>query len=47
MDEIIKGKRSMVVDDEADLTLFFSLSLEYHGFKVEAVDDPSVALSTF
>ena len=47
MDEIIKGKRIMVVDDESDLTLFFSMSLEYHGFKVEAFNDPRKALSNF
>jgi len=47
MDEIIKGKRIMVVDDEPDLTLFFSMSLEYHGFNVEAFNDPRKALSNF
>jgi hypothetical protein len=34
MDEKIKGKRIMVVNDESDLTLFLSMSLEYHGFEV-------------
>jgi DNA-binding response OmpR family regulator len=47
MDEKRKGKRIMVVDDEPDLTLFFSMSLEYHGFKVEAFNDPRKALSNF
>ncbi|MGC1132071.1 MAG: response regulator [Nitrososphaeraceae archaeon] len=47
MDEILKGKRIMVVDDEPDLTLFFSMSLEYHGFNVEAFNDPRKALSNF
>jgi DNA-binding response OmpR family regulator len=47
MDEMIKGKRIMVVDDEPDLTLFFTVSLEYHGFNVEAFNDPRKALSNF
>jgi len=47
MNERIKGKRIMVVDDESDLTLFFSMSLEYHGFEVEAFNDPRKALSNF
>jgi CheY-like chemotaxis protein len=47
MDEKIKGKRIMVVDDESDLTLFFSMALEYHGFEVEAFNDPKKALSNF
>jgi DNA-binding response OmpR family regulator len=47
MDEKIKGKRIMVVDDESDLTLFFSMSLEYQGFEVEAFNDPRKALSNF
>jgi DNA-binding response OmpR family regulator len=47
MDEKIKGKRIMVVDDESDLTLFYRMSLEYHGFEVEAFNDPKKALSNF
>src|SRR5688500_1439938 len=47
MDEKIKGKRIMVVDYESDLTLFFSMSLEYHGFEVEAFNNPKKALSNF
>jgi DNA-binding response OmpR family regulator len=47
MNEKIKGKRIMVVDDESDLTLFFSMTLEYHGFVVEAFNDPKKALSNF
>jgi DNA-binding response OmpR family regulator len=47
MDERIKGKRIMVVDDESDLTLFYRMSLEYHGVKVEAFNDPKKALSNF
>ena len=42
-----KGKRIMVVDDESDLTLFYSMSLEYQGFKVEAFNDPRKALLNF
>ncbi|MGB8086456.1 MAG: response regulator [Nitrososphaeraceae archaeon] len=42
-----QGKRIMVVDDESDLTLFYSMSLEYQGFKVEAFNDPRKALLNF
>ena len=37
----------MFVDDEPDLTLFFRMSLEYHGFEVETFNDPRKALSNF
>src|ERR687892_756562 len=47
MNEKIKGKRIMVVDDESDLTLFFSMTLEYHGFVVDAFNDSRKALSSF
>jgi DNA-binding response OmpR family regulator len=47
MDDRIRGIRIMVVDDEHDLTLFYRMSLEYHGFEVEAFNDPSQALSNF
>jgi CheY-like chemotaxis protein len=47
MNERMKGKRIMVVDDESDLTLFFSMSLEHHGYEVEAFNDPKKALSNF
>ena len=47
MDEKIKGKRIMVVDDESDLTLFYRMSLEYHGFEVETFNDPRKAISNF
>ena len=47
MDEKIKGKRIMVVDDESDLTLFYRMSLEYHGFEVETFNDPRKAMSNF
>jgi DNA-binding response OmpR family regulator len=47
MDDRIKGKRIMVVDDEHDLTLFYRMSLEYYGFEVETYNDPKKALSDF
>ena len=47
MDEKIKGKRIMVVDDESDLTLFYRMSLEYYGFEVDAFNEPKKALSNF
>lgn len=40
MDDGIRGKRIMVVDDEHDLTLFYRMSLEYYGFEVETYNDP-------
>ena len=45
MNEGIKGKRIMVVDDESDLTLFYKMSLEFHGFEVDTFNDPRKALS--
>jgi DNA-binding response OmpR family regulator len=47
MNEEIKKKRILVVDDESDLTLFYRMSLEYHGFEVETFNDPRKALSNF
>jgi DNA-binding response OmpR family regulator len=47
MDDRIKGKRIMVVDDEHDLTLFYRMSLEYYGFEVETYNYPRNALSNF
>lgn len=47
MNEKIKGKRVMVVDDESDLPLFFSMTLEYQGFVVDAFNDSRNALSSF
>ncbi len=47
MNEEIVRKRILVVDDESDLTLFYRMSLEYHGFEVEAFNDPRKALSNF
>ena len=45
--EGIKGKRIMVVDDEFDLTLFYKMLLEFHGFRVDTFNDPEKALSSF
>jgi DNA-binding response OmpR family regulator len=47
MNEGIRGKRIMVVDDESDLTLFYKMSLEFHGFEVDTFNDPRKALSNF
>jgi CheY-like chemotaxis protein len=47
MDDRIRGKRILVVDDESDLTLFYRMSLEFHGFEVETFNDPRNALSNF
>jgi two-component system, OmpR family, response regulator ChvI len=41
-------KRILIVDDEQDITLSFSLALEDSGlFEVETSNDPLVALSNF
>ena len=37
----------MVVDDEFDLTLFYKMLLEFHGFRVDTFNDPEKALSSF
>jgi DNA-binding response OmpR family regulator len=47
MNEKSERNRILVVDDEADLTLFYRMSLEYHGFEVESFNDPNQALSNF
>jgi DNA-binding response OmpR family regulator len=47
MDDRIRRKRIMVVDDEHDLTLFYRMTLEYYGFEVETYNDPTRALSSF
>jgi DNA-binding response OmpR family regulator len=41
------NNRILVVDDEPDLTKVSTLALEYHGFKVDAFNDPQEALSKF
>jgi DNA-binding response OmpR family regulator len=45
--EGLKGKRIMIVDDEFDLTLFYKMLLEFHGFRVDTFNDPRKALSSF
>src|ERR671924_2143106 len=40
-------KKILAVDDEPDLTMLCSLALEYHGFKVDAFNDPQEALSNY
>jgi DNA-binding response OmpR family regulator len=40
-------KKILVVDDEADLTMFCALALEYHGFKVDTFTNPRKALSNY
>lgn len=47
MNEKSERNRILVVDDEVDLTLFYRLSLEYHGFEVESFNDSRKALSNF
>ena len=47
MDEWIRGKPIMVVDDESDLTVFYKISLEYYGFVVDTFNEPKEALSSF
>jgi DNA-binding response OmpR family regulator len=47
MEDKIRRKRIMVVDDENDLTLFYRMSLEYYGFEVETYNESKRALSHF
>ena len=47
MDEGIRGKQIMVVDDEPDITVFCKISLEYYGFVVDTFNEPKEALSSF
>jgi two-component system, OmpR family, response regulator ChvI len=39
--------RILLVDDEQDIALAFKIGLEDNGFKVDAFDNPSKALSNF
>jgi CheY-like chemotaxis protein len=43
----MNNNRIFIVDDEPDLTLVFKLALEDNGFKVDAFNDPHIALSAF
>jgi DNA-binding response OmpR family regulator len=47
MDDRIRGKRIVVLDDEHDLTIFYGTSLEYYGFEVETYSKSENALSRF
>jgi DNA-binding response OmpR family regulator len=40
-------KKILLVDDEPDLTMVFSMALEDNGFKVDFFNDPLLALSEF
>jgi two-component system catabolic regulation response regulator CreB/two-component system response regulator ChvI len=41
------NQRILLVDDEPDLTTIFSMGLVDNGFKVDAFNDPVVALAEF
>jgi two-component system, OmpR family, response regulator ChvI len=41
------GRMLLVVDDEPDITLAFSMGLEDSGFTVDAFNDPLSALESF
>ena len=41
------GVRILLVDNEADNTLVLSMCLEDEGYKVDAFNDPKLALSNF
>jgi len=40
-------KRILVVDDEPDVSLSLKVTLEENGFKVNAFEDPIIALDNF
>jgi DNA-binding response OmpR family regulator len=39
--------RILLVDDEPDITTVFTLGLEDNGYRVDAFNDPVLALSNF
>jgi two-component system, OmpR family, response regulator ChvI len=45
--EKMEKSRILVVDDEPDVTFTLKITLEDKGFKVDAFDDPLLALETF
>jgi DNA-binding response OmpR family regulator len=47
MDDIMRGKQIMVVHDEPDLILFYKMSLEYYGFRVDPYNESEKELSSF
>ena len=40
-------KTVLIVDDEPDVKLALKIALEENGFKVDAFDDPIIALDNF
>ena len=42
-----KKRKVLIVDDELDINLLFKTLLEDNGFKVDAFDDPLLALQNF
>ena len=42
-----KNKKILLVDDESDITLTFSIALEDNGFIVDTFNDPLLAISSF
>ena len=47
MNEEMRRKKIMVVDDESDVTIFYRLTLEYYGFVVDTFNKPKEALLSF
>jgi len=43
----MKNNRILLVDDEPDITLAFSMGLEDSGFTVDAFNDSLLALEAF
>ena len=41
------NNRILIVDDEVDITTIYTLGLQDNGFKVDAFNDPILALSNF
>jgi len=46
-DNDVNNKRILIVDDEPDITLYFSMILRESGFIVDVFNDPLLALSSF
>jgi CheY-like chemotaxis protein len=44
---IMNTKKILLVDDEPDITIVFSMALEDNGFKVDVFNDPLLALTEF
>jgi two-component system, OmpR family, response regulator ChvI len=43
----MKNKKILIVDNEPDINLSLKIFLEENGFKVDAFDDPIIALDNF